>query len=263
MINIGFMQGRLSPVQNGKIQEFPWNSWESEFEIGNNIGFNLMEWTLDQDKLYENPLMIKIKSLTGDCFMQAPFYKEDGNAYHSLLSDLKNIVSACGELNIKYVLLPLVDNGRIESDTQKNVLLDGLSGIIPLLNKYAMKIVFESDFDPISLKNFISKFDPTYFGINYDTGNSASLGYNATEELLAYGERIDNVHIKDRLFRGTTVPLGEGNANFSEVFAMLRKIQYSGNYILQTARDKDQKHEDALTKFRNFIFKIYEREFTS
>ena len=53
--NIGFMQGRLSPVIDGKIQSFPWETWQSEIKIAKNIGFNMMEWTLDQHNLYENP----------------------------------------------------------------------------------------------------------------------------------------------------------------------------------------------------------------
>ena len=54
---IGFMQGRLSPLINGKIQSFPWSTWDKEFEIGQNINLNMMEWTIDQERIYENPLM--------------------------------------------------------------------------------------------------------------------------------------------------------------------------------------------------------------
>jgi len=84
---LGFMQGRLSPLVDGKIQAFPWNSWQSEFPAAQNLGLGLIEWTLDQDRLYQNPLMtpqgqldirrlceahhLVIPSLTGDCFMQA------------------------------------------------------------------------------------------------------------------------------------------------------------------------------------------------
>ena len=56
---IGFMQGRLSPITDGKIQEFPWKNWRQEFQLANKLGFSIMEWTLDQEKLYENPLMIE------------------------------------------------------------------------------------------------------------------------------------------------------------------------------------------------------------
>ena len=130
---IGFMQGRFSPMVNGKIQAFPWDSWSEEFSVANENNFNIIEWTLDQDRLYENPFMtdagqreiknlsnkfdISILSLTGDCFMQAPFYKTHGLNSESLILDLRNIIISCGKLDVKYIVFPLVDNGRLE--TQK------------------------------------------------------------------------------------------------------------------------------------------------
>ena len=38
-MNLGFMQGRLSPMYNGKIQKFPINHWKSEFFIATSIGY--------------------------------------------------------------------------------------------------------------------------------------------------------------------------------------------------------------------------------
>ena len=54
---IGFMQGRLSPLVNGRIQTFPWENWKDEFPLAQQINIHLMEWTLDQERLYENPLL--------------------------------------------------------------------------------------------------------------------------------------------------------------------------------------------------------------
>ena len=54
---IGFMQGRLSPMQGKKIQSFPWKNWKNEFKIGKKLNFKIIEWTLDFRKLYYNPLM--------------------------------------------------------------------------------------------------------------------------------------------------------------------------------------------------------------
>ena len=56
---IGFMQGRLSPMQGKKIQSFPWKNWKNEFQIGRRLNFKIIEWTLDFKKLYSNPLMTK------------------------------------------------------------------------------------------------------------------------------------------------------------------------------------------------------------
>ena len=115
--NIGFMQGRLSPIINGKIQSFPWQNWKNEFLLSKNININLIEWTLDHDNLYENPIMnskghelitelknkysIIIETLTGDCFMQEPFWKNEGNKKKKLKEDFINILQACSKIHIK------------------------------------------------------------------------------------------------------------------------------------------------------------------
>ena len=263
------MQGRLSPLVDGKIQAFPWDCWSEEFSVANENDFNIIEWTLDQDRLYENPFMtdagqreiktlsnkfdISILTLTGDCFMQAPFYKVDGSKSESLLLDLRNIIISCGKLGVKYIVFPLVDNGRLETQKQEMMLKDGLSLVDDLLFQRGIKIVFESDFPPDKLKSFISGFSPENYGINYDIGNSAALGYNSKEEIKAYGQRILNVHIKDRLLHGTTVPLGHGNADIPKVLKELSEINYDGNYILQTARAVNENHADVLCQYRDQV----------
>jgi hexulose-6-phosphate isomerase len=72
--------------------------------------------------------------------------------------------------------------------------------------------------------------------VNYDTGNSGSLGYRPTEEFAAYGSRIGSVHVKDRILGGGSVPLGNGSTDFPTVFEGLRKVDYCGDFTLQAAR---------------------------
>lgn len=264
---IGFMQGRLSPLVDGKIQAFPAQHWREEFPIANKMELYLMEWTLDQKDLYENPFMtasgqqeiqalcrqynLSIPSLTGDCFMQAPFFKE-GQDRASMLKDFENIVQACAVLGTKYIVFPLVDNSSLKTEKEEKDLLSDLMERTSLLEKTGVKIVFESDFPPERLKKFIAQYPTPYFGINYDMGNSASLGFDPEKEISAYADRILNVHVKDRILGGTTVPLGQGSANFDKIFSALGRVRYNGNYILQTARAKDDQHEKCLQQFVHF-----------
>lgn len=275
MARIGFMQGRFSPIVNGRIQSFPWGSWREEFALGEQNGFELFEWTLDQERLYENPLLtpdgqaeirelcehhrMTIPSLTGDCFMQAPFWKKPSPEREALLADFRLIVKACAAVGISIVVIPLVDNGRIERPDQEDVLVAHLQDHTSFLIKNRVRVVFESDFVPAELARFIGRLDSGSFGVNYDIGNSASLGYDPAEEIGAYGHRILNVHIKDRKLGGTTVPLGTGNADFETVFASLADAGYRGNYILQTARAEDGRHAAALCRYRDMAQHWLER----
>jgi len=264
---IGFMQGRLSPIIDGKIQAFPWDAWRGEFVMANNLSIRLMEWTLDQDRLYENPLMtelgrsevqalcigngIAIPSLTGDCFMQAPFWKAAGLVRDGLQGDFIAIARSCADLGISILVVPLVDNGKLENIEQENSLIEFLQSKESFFLSHQIKIAFESDFPPGELSRFIGRLNPDTFGINYDIGNSAALGFFAEDEFKAYGERIINVHVKDRKMGGTTVPLGAGDANFDTVFSSLSRLNYQGNFILQTARAVHNEHAEVLSVYRD------------
>lgn len=264
---IGFMQGRLSPLVDGRIQAFPWIHWKDEFPMAEQIGIHLMEWTLDQDRLYENPLLtqsgqteirelclrhnLSIPSLTGDCFMQAPLWKASGEDRAALELDFREIATGCAAVGISMIVVPLVDNGRLESAEQEEALVAFLKNQAAFLALHELKVVFESDFAPVELARFISRLDPALFGINYDIGNSAALGFNPAEEIAAYGARIINVHVKDRVLGGTTVPLGTGSADFETVFSALTKFNFSGNCILQTARAADGDHAGVLSRYRD------------
>jgi L-ribulose-5-phosphate 3-epimerase len=264
---IGFMQGRLSPLVNGRIQAFPWDNWKDEFSLAQQINVHLMEWTLDQELLYENPLLtetgqskiralcklheLNIPSLTGDCFMQAPLWKAEGQQRIALERDFVEIVKGCSAVGISMLVVPLVDNGRLEDVDQEDALVRFLETQADFLAANRQKVAFESDYVPEELARFIARLDPDLFGINYDIGNSAALGFSAHKEFAAYGQRVFNVHVKDRVLGGTTVALGTGSANFDAVFAALAQINYRGNFILQTARDADGNHADALCTYRD------------
>ena len=266
MQKIGFMQGRLCERVDGKIQAFPWRDWESEFPVAAAIDLHLMEWTLDQDRLYENPLMtadgrerikglcrqhgVSIPSLTGDCFMQAPFWKVEGETRTSLQRDFLAIGRACTQIGIRMMVVPLVDNGRLDTFEQECVLVNFLLEQQPFLSEHNLQVIFESNFTPTELARFIDRLPAERFGINYDIGNSAALGFAPDVELAAYGKRIINVHVKDRVLGGTTVPLKTGNADFDSVFAALSRIGYQGNFILQTARAVDGNHAEVLAAYR-------------
>jgi len=264
---IGFMQGRLSPLLDGKIQAFPWDNWEKEFPVAASLGIHGMEWTLDQDRLYENPLMteagqariralsqqhqVAVPSLTGDCFMQAPFWKSEGDAKARLKEDFLAIIRACSAVGTRMAVAPLVDNGRLDNATQEDELVEFLLSLRDLLAQHDVQVIFESDFTPAELCRFINRLPAEHFGINYDIGNSAALGFDPVEEFAAYGNRVVNVHVKDRLLGGTTVPLMTGVARFDLVFAELAKLKYSGNFILQTARATDNDHAGAIRSYHD------------
>lgn len=268
-LRLGFMQGRLCDLVGGRIQAFPWDEWELEYPRAQALGLHLMEWTLDQDRLRENPLLtaagqarirelgqrhgLAVASLTGDNFMQAPFWKRSGDERRALMADCMDIVAACGAVGASMIVVLLVDAGAFDDRGQEDLLVDFLLERQADFRRHGVAMLFECDYTPQELGRFIARLPAGDFGINYDIGNSAGLGFDPVEEFQCYGARVQNVHVKDRVRGGTTVPLGTGSADFETVFAQLAAQRYSGNYIMQTARAADGDHAGALQRYAAMI----------
>jgi hexulose-6-phosphate isomerase len=141
------------------------------------------------------------------------------------------------------LVLPFVDASSMQAEDEKNIVIQILQRALPLSEEVGVEIHLETDFGPADFASFLARIPHPSIKVNYDTGNSSGLGYVASEEFAAYGDRIGSIHIKDRLRlpngKVASQPLGQGSADFDEVFACIRKIGYRGGFTLQVARDAD------------------------
>ena len=154
--------------------------------------------------------------------------------------------------DVNILVLPIVaEAGKFSSEDLDNLidLLKEIEGSIKSLGK---QIAIECEFDLISMSRLLAELDRHTFGINFDMGNSASLGHNPWDEFEVCKGRIFNVHIKDRLIRGQTVPLGSGDVQFSVVAEALASQNYSGNMILQAARQFDRDEVEQICAYIDF-----------
>jgi hexulose-6-phosphate isomerase len=192
-------------------------------------------------------------SLTGDIFMQMPFWRVAGAERDQRLVEFELVAEACAKVGIKFIVVPLVDNGAMNTQQEEAVVIAEFSKRAAWLQARGLAVVFECDYPPRKLSQFITRFPKTVFGINYDIGNSAALGYDSAEEIAACFPRILNVHVKDRKLGGTTVPLGTGNARLESTIGDLVRRGYRGFYILQTARAADGNHSGVLETYRDMV----------
>jgi len=270
---LGIMQGRLSKSLTGKIQEFPLYSWEKEFELAHDLKIRAIEWTLDYADFKLNPLFnlkeqkkikylqdqfsIKIPSITLDCFVEAPFYKHnDLTGMTSDIDDLLWINEKLQNTDVKILVLPIVAESGVFNDIHLSNLIKCLNAIEKELDKTEKQIAIECEFDISSIATLLSELNPDYFGINFDMGNSASLGHNPEDELSVCNGRILNIHIKDRLLGGHTVKLGTGNVDFKKIAKLLSDQGYDGNMILQAARDFQSNETELIASYIDFCRKF-------
>ena len=269
---IGIMQGRLSPRIDGKIQAYPANTWQKEFQIAQEIGYAAIEWIVEKP-VETNALMtdsgkaeikkvissteVRIDFVCADIFMQQPLVRMTEEMRLQNKEYLLEIIKNAKEVGAVGVEIPFVDNSSIKNDKEKQEFIDAMQDAFKLAKDLDIKISLETDLSPIAFKELLEQIDLDFIQANYDIGNSASLGFDPEEELDAYGQRILNVHVKDRKLGGTTVPLGTGNAKIDLVIQKLQEFGYSGGLTMQAARGVNdvETAKEQLNYVRNLLKK--------
>lgn len=272
-MSIGIMQGRLTSSNNRGIQFFPFEEWEKEFYVANEIGLDEIEWIFDYDKYQENPLWteegrnkikrlieetnIKINSVCWDYFMRRPFYKKQGNEKEIVLQEnlqiFKVTLEAMKDIRAKLVEIPMVDDSSVRNEKEKAEAIEFIRSLCDMAEEYKIIVGLETDFLPEGFREFLEEIGKKNLVANYDSGNSSGLGYDHEKEILSLNEKIYNVHIKDRIKGGITVRLGTGSANFEKVFSCLRKVGYEGSFILQAARGEDGMEKETIKEQMKFV----------
>ena len=275
-INLGVMQGRLVPKYKKRYQAFPVDDWQKEFEIASKLKLKFIEFIFDKGQTSNCPLFyhdgrneisklsnkykIKILSVCSDYFMYNPLIKKNNNINKNSKKILVALIKNCSKLNIKNIVLPFVDQSSLENNIHKmQNLIELLNNLEALLKECKVKLALETDLSPQVFQLLISNIKNPNIKINYDLGNSASLGYDINEEFLRYGKYISVIHIKDRKFNGKSVYLGKGNVNFKKFFRNYKNLKSRVPLTLQTYRD--QKGIDLFKKqyiwFTNKLINSY------
>jgi len=269
MWNIGIMQGRLLPPEPGRFQSFPKSGgWQREFPSAVAAGLDYIEWIFDAYGEEVNPLRsaatlgelqteiarsgIQVPSLCADYFMDFPLLRCSAEELAVREAAFTGLLSRCGICGIRRVVLPLVDASRMNSAQEWDGIVEMLNRVRPAAERAGVEIHLETDLGPRDFAALLERIPHPFLRVNYDTGNSASLGYRVADEFAAYGPRIGSVHIKDRVLGGGTVPLGTGNADFRATFCGLRKIGYRGNFTLQVARPEGGREVEAAREHLAF-----------
>jgi L-ribulose-5-phosphate 3-epimerase len=252
---IGVMQGRLLPKYKGRYQAHPLGYWQDEFSVAHNTGLDCIEFILDFNDAEDNPLLkkggvaeilnvckktgISVESMCADYFMEAPLHSADETVVLRSVDVLHRLLDVSVKLGIKDIVIPCVDQSTLNNEEAVGRFVKQIVDILPVVEEKNINLSLETDLAPQPFVDLIEKIDSKRVTVNYDIGNSAALGYNPEEELEAYGDKITDIHIKDRLLGGGPVVLGEGNANFQLFFNKLEKLNYSGCFIMQAYRDDE------------------------
>jgi L-ribulose-5-phosphate 3-epimerase len=255
----GIMQGRLVPPDAGRFQSFPRKQWRDEFPNAVAAGIDYIEWIVDAYGADVNPILsteglseldalkrqfgIATPAICADWFMDYPFLRCTSDERTERELFLHRLIPIARRIGADHVVLPFVDISRIETEEDKQIIAEIMTTAAPIAQSNGVELHLETDLGPDDFATLLKRIPNPWVKANFDSGNSSGLGYVASEEFASYGDRIGSVHIKDRRskFAGgiATMPLGEGSADFADVFQSMKGIGYNRGITLQVARGKD------------------------
>lgn len=247
--SFGIMQGRLSRQSSRGYQTFPADTWIEEFRLAKSYGFEHIEWIVESFNIEDNPLLaqpeqirtlvhehqIDVRSVCADFIMDSPLRPQNSSSW----THFERMMASSGELEIEVVVIPCVDSNSLLSAENLSNLEMSLPRMVAVAANCGVLLALETDLAPGDFRHLLERFDVPQVTVNYDSGNSASLGYVFAEEMEAYGDRITDFHLKDRMAGGSSVELGSGSTNLPEVLKYLSPENFSGLVTMQAMRDSE------------------------
>ena len=246
---IAIMQGRLSPPDPRRLQAFPRDTWELEFDRARSIGLDGIEWLFEADDVDRNPLWhtqgrarireriagtgIAVTSICADYFMVSPLFRGSDTDRANALGVLRRLVTAAAEIGARTILLPVLETSAIANDDEAAALSDAIARCTEA-DECGVTLGIESELPATEYRALVERCGPRA-RVYYDTGNNAAQGYDVAAELRALGDMIGGVHLKDRPVGGATVMLGRGAVGFGAAFRALAQAGYDGPVVMQPA----------------------------
>ena len=246
--SFGVMQGRLSRQTEHGYQAFPVFEWENEFTIASSLGLEHIEWVVDPWTLAQNPLVqnpasigakvagsgVAVHSVCADFLMSMPLRLDSQEVWSLYEKTLEGMAT----VGATHLVIPCVDEASLLLPENFNNLKSDLHRAIQIASEYSVTIALEADLAPRDVVNLLEWANSPSLTINYDSGNSASLGYSFSEEMDLYRDFISIFHLKDRQMGGSSVELGTGAAPVTKILRRIGSDSFSGLVTMQAMRDE-------------------------
>ena len=208
---VGVMQGRLLPKYLGQYQAHPVRYWGKEFSIAKQIGLDCIEFILDYDRAQDNPLIceggtfeiqkfvretgIQVKTICADYFMDQPLHSTNVEVAKQGIKVLRKLLVTSVDLGVTDIVIPCVDQSSLNDAGDEQRFISSIKSVLEEVEEKDVNLSLETDLPPKRFKKLIDNFQSKNIKVNYDIGNSASLGFDPVVELDFYGDQISDIHI--------------------------------------------------------------------
>ncbi len=184
MNKIGIMQGRLSKPGDNKIQAFPWQTWEEEFEIAAGLGFDEIEFIFEAKGYEDSPWLtprglskikkvskrtgVEVNYICADYFMEKPLIRVSEPEKTKSIEILKKLIKQSAQIGVKCIEVPMVDNSRIETEQEKQTFIECLRKCLPAAEIHNIRLGLETSLKPDELIILIKELNHPLIGLNYE-----------------------------------------------------------------------------------------------
>jgi hexulose-6-phosphate isomerase len=148
---------------------------------------------------------------------------------------IRNAIEACAQIGASVMLVPFFGTAALKSKEHSRRLVDEIRGLSTMAEDRGICLALETMLKATQLVDVVESIGSDQVKVYFDTGNTASKGYQVVQEITTLGDAIAQVHVKDHPSR----TLGEGSIDFNGVIDALENTGFDGYLVLETPSLKD------------------------
>lgn len=254
-------------------------SWEQRLALAKDAGYEFMEISVDEsDKrlsrmkwtakeklalaraIAKTGVPILTMCLSGN--RRYPIGSENRATRIAGVNLIKDAIKFSVDIGNRVIQLAGYDESYNEpNDNTRKLFRESLGECVDFASGYNVMLAIETmenDFmDSVGkVISQVNAINSPWLGVYPDIGNLASRGYMTEEDFVKGTGHIVAIHVKDsRPNEIRNVPFGEGIVDFVSVFSMLRRVDYSGPFIVEMWADGADNPVEEARKARQFIIK--------
>ena len=251
--------------------------WEQLYPLIRNLGFAGLELGVyqdyDQTPLWSTAGRARLREVAEQSGVVTPsiclhsywhfsFAAEDPDIRKRAGHIAREAAAIAAEMGAKNILIPLTNPDKVAPEIAQVRWIEGVSACAEAALAHEVCFCLENvnvafANAPADIIAIVDAIDSPAVGVYYDPGNAVGSGLDPLEGLEMLGERVKQVHIKER--EGQYV--GEGIVAWPQILAALQAQGYDGWLVFETDKTDDpltaiKQNLGVIEGYLNDIFRI-------
>ena len=228
-----------------------------------------LDWTLEERRKFsravmQSPLTVPSMCLSGH--RRFPFGSRNPQVRKQALVIMEKAIQLAVDTGIRTIQLAGYDVYYEESDADtRDRFIEGMQASLALAAREQVMLAVEIMDHPfmnsiLRYANMKALLKSSWFTVYPDIGNLSAWGHDVPQELALGIHDIVAIHLKDTLavsdsHPGTfkEVPFGSGCVDFPGTFAVLKKLNYQGPFLIEMWTEKATDPEKEIRHARQWM----------